>query len=78
MHFPVLALPFVGRRLVRQWVVRYPVANRLLFMDLMPFRETREYVASIARNYFWYLKLYGESEFDRSFTEGRLPAGTPA
>jgi pimeloyl-ACP methyl ester carboxylesterase len=28
-HFPVLALPFVGRRLVRQWVVRFPVENRV-------------------------------------------------
>ncbi len=29
VHFPLLALPFVGRRLVRQWVVRYPVENRV-------------------------------------------------
>jgi pimeloyl-ACP methyl ester carboxylesterase len=28
-HFPVLALPFVGRRLVRQWVVRFPAENRV-------------------------------------------------
>jgi pimeloyl-ACP methyl ester carboxylesterase len=28
-HFPVLALPYVGERLVRQWVVRYPVENRV-------------------------------------------------
>jgi pimeloyl-ACP methyl ester carboxylesterase len=28
-HFPVLALPFVGERLVRQWAVRYPVENRV-------------------------------------------------
>jgi len=28
-HFPVLALPFVGQRLVRQWVARYPVQNRV-------------------------------------------------
>ena len=28
-HFPLLALPFVGKRLVRQWVVRYPVENRV-------------------------------------------------
>jgi pimeloyl-ACP methyl ester carboxylesterase len=28
-HFPVLALPFVGLRLVRQWVVRFPVENRV-------------------------------------------------
>jgi pimeloyl-ACP methyl ester carboxylesterase len=28
-HFPVLALPFVGEWLVRQWAVRYPVENRV-------------------------------------------------
>jgi pimeloyl-ACP methyl ester carboxylesterase len=28
-HFPALALPFVGERLVRQWVTRYPVENRV-------------------------------------------------
>jgi pimeloyl-ACP methyl ester carboxylesterase len=29
MHFPLLALPFVGERLVRQWALRYPVENRV-------------------------------------------------
>jgi pimeloyl-ACP methyl ester carboxylesterase len=28
-HFPVLSLPFVGEWLVRQWIVRYPVENRV-------------------------------------------------
>ncbi len=28
-HFPVLALPFVGERLVRTWVGRFPVENRV-------------------------------------------------
>jgi pimeloyl-ACP methyl ester carboxylesterase len=28
-HFPLLALPFVGQWLVRQWAVRYPVENRV-------------------------------------------------
>ena len=28
-HFPLLALPFVGERLVRQWALRYPVENRV-------------------------------------------------
>jgi soluble lytic murein transglycosylase len=47
---------------VDTWQARYPVDNRLLFVDLIPFRETREYVASIARNYFWYKKLYEEQD----------------
>ena len=29
LHFPVLALPFVGERLVRQWAARFPVENRV-------------------------------------------------
>ena len=29
MHFPLLALPFVGERLVRLWTLRYPVENRV-------------------------------------------------
>jgi pimeloyl-ACP methyl ester carboxylesterase len=29
LHFPVLALPVVGERLVRQWARRYPVENRV-------------------------------------------------
>lgn len=45
---------------VDEWLKRYPVDNRFLFLDLIPFKETREYVASIARNYYWYLKLYAE------------------
>ncbi len=29
LHFPLLALPFVGERLVRQWALRFPVENRV-------------------------------------------------
>ncbi len=29
LHFPLLALPYVGERLVRQWALRYPVENRV-------------------------------------------------
>ena len=29
LHFPLLGLPFVGERLVRQYVVRFPVENRV-------------------------------------------------
>ncbi len=43
---------------IRQWKARYPIDQHLLFIDLLPARETREYVSSILRNYFWYLKLY--------------------
>jgi pimeloyl-ACP methyl ester carboxylesterase len=29
LHFPLLGLPFVGERLVRQWVARFPVEDRV-------------------------------------------------
>jgi pimeloyl-ACP methyl ester carboxylesterase len=29
LHFPLLALPFVGERLVRLWALHYPVENRV-------------------------------------------------
>ncbi len=47
-----------GEKRIDQWVLRYPVKDRVLFMDLIPFKETRKYVSSIARNYFWYSTLY--------------------
>ena len=56
-----LAAYNAGFMRVDQWKKRYPTANKLLFLDLIPFRETRDYVSSILRNYFWYVKLYDES-----------------
>ena len=38
--------------------------NRLLFFDLLPIRETRDYVSSIVRNYYWYLRLYSNQNQD--------------
>lgn len=58
-----LAAYNAGKDRVDEWTARYPTDNRLLFLDLMPFQETREYVASIARNYYWYLRLYDEPAF---------------
>jgi len=53
-----LAAYNAGPKRVDQWLVTYPVKDRILFLDLIPFKETREYVASIARNYYWYAHLY--------------------
>lgn len=47
-----------GPERVDDWVRRYPVENKMLFLDLIPFMETRNYVALIGRNYYWYLELY--------------------
>jgi soluble lytic murein transglycosylase len=56
-----LAAYNAGPEKVDAWLKRYPVENRMLFFDLIPFKETRDYVALIARNYFWYMSLYGDT-----------------
>ncbi len=53
-----LAAYNAGPDRVDDWLRRYPTKNRMLFVDLIPFKETREYVAYIGRNYFWYRLLY--------------------
>lgn len=53
-----LAAYNAGFNRVDDWRKRYPTDNRLLFLDFIPFRETRDYVSSILRNYYWYVILY--------------------
>ena len=46
---------------VRKWEQRYAfIKDPQLFLDFIPFRETREYVPSILRNAFWYHLLFPE------------------
>lgn len=52
-----LAAYNAGFGAVDKWRGRYQVSNQLLFADLIPYRETREYVGSILRNYYWYQNL---------------------
>ena len=55
-----LAAYNAGRGRVDEWLKRYPTEDKLLFMDLIPFRETRNYVSSILRNNYWYHRIYEE------------------
>lgn len=55
-----LAAYNAGPERVNDWKKRYSTEDRMLFLDLIPYKETRDYVALIARNYFWYHNLYGE------------------
>jgi hypothetical protein len=57
-----LAAYNAGANRVESWVKRYPTDNKILFLDLMPFKETRDYVSSILRNYYWYTRIYGVEE----------------
>lgn len=55
-----LAAYNAGAEVVDRWQKRYTVKNRLLFLDLIPFAETRNYVTLIGRNYYWYSKIYSD------------------
>jgi hypothetical protein len=63
-----------GALRVGEWNKRYPVDHSVLFLDLVPFKETREYVASIARNYFWYATLYKGKEIEKP-EDFKMPEG---
>lgn len=63
-----LAAYNAGPNNVNDWLERYPTDNRLLFLDLIPFSETRNYVVLIRRNQFWYLNLYSPESL-ASFSE---------
>jgi soluble lytic murein transglycosylase len=47
-----------GPHKVSAWTRRYPVSDPILFIDMIPYRETREYVASVLRNYYWYRRIH--------------------
>lgn len=54
---------------VDEWLARYSGEQDLLFFDLIPFRETRNYVTSIIRNNYWYERLYTTSSDRTTATE---------
>ncbi len=47
-----------GEQTVAHWTTRYPTQDLILFIDLIPYRETRDYVGFVLANYFWYKRLY--------------------
>jgi len=68
----VLAGYNAGPHRVYEWLRRNPNRNEnlILWNDLIPFMETRDYVVSIVRNNYLYLRLYGnpEDESDSLFS----------
>ena len=64
----VLAAYNAGEEKLGEWKRRYPVEEPLLFVDLISYRETRNYVATVLRNYFWYRRLNGagQTEFAKA------------
>jgi len=54
-----LAAYNAGQGSVRKWEARYTfIKDPQLFIDSIPFRETRDYVPSILRNAYWYHRLF--------------------
>lgn len=51
-----------GQTVVGKWNNRYAFAaqDAQLFSDLIPYKETREYVPNILRNAYWYHRLFPE------------------
>jgi hypothetical protein len=53
----ILSAYNAGPAKITRWQERTPIANQLLFSDLIPYRETRFYVSSILRNAYWYGRI---------------------
>ncbi len=47
-----------GPENVINWQKRLGSLEPILFIDMIPFRETRNFVSSVLANYYWYNKLY--------------------
>lgn len=59
----VLAAYNAGPNRVTEWLKRNPKTDDpLLWNDLIPYMETRDYVTSILRNNYLYTRLYGASD----------------
>src|SRR5690606_12048629 len=52
-----LAAYNAGPNNVKAWMKRYPTTNINLFVEMIPYAETREYVRLVLRNYKIYQKL---------------------
>lgn len=52
-----------GPSAVDRWVKASPTKRGMLeFIESIPYKETREYVAAIIRNYFWYSRRLGAGD----------------
>ncbi len=58
IHFAMAAYN-AGPKKLNEWVKRYPTEDPILFIDVLPYRETRDYVALVLRNYYWYRRMHG-------------------
>ncbi|HVB38928.1 MAG TPA: transglycosylase SLT domain-containing protein [Vicinamibacterales bacterium] len=59
---PVIASYNAGEDLVSVWWKTVPGRSEPLFVDTMPYGETRNYVRAVLTNYFAYQRLYGQGD----------------
>lgn len=61
---PILALAGYNAGLSRaiKWKKKLKTNDPDVFIEMVPFRETRMYIKKVLRNYFNYIMLYGEGE----------------
>ncbi len=57
-----LAAYNAGPGRIYEWRERFGMNDLTLFLDLIPFKETRNYVSAILRNNYWYERLYRNAE----------------
>lgn len=63
-----LAAYNAGEEQAKTWEKRYPKEDKMLWIDLIPYRETRDYVANVLSSYHWYRKIYdNNSDFSEIF-----------
>ncbi|NRA43608.1 MAG: lytic transglycosylase domain-containing protein [Oligoflexales bacterium] len=59
-HIPIsLAAYNAGPTVIGRWRKRFDTSDPLYFIERIPYKETRDYVKLILRNYFYYKKWYG-------------------
>ena len=57
---------------VRRWMENWSVFHDLLFMEIIPYEETRNYIAFLLRNSYWYARLYPEDQDTNSLFSALL------
>jgi transglycosylase-like protein with SLT domain len=68
-----LAAYNAGPAAVRQWQKRYPTKNIDLFVEMIPYTETREYVRLVRRNYKIYQAILPRSTSTTQTLSGLVP-----
>lgn len=61
-----LAAYNAGPLKVQEWQENYLTKDLILFLDLIPFKETRLYVSSILRNNYFYHEFYENKQINQS------------